>query len=90
MIFGNAVTFPLGLSASQGIAATAATAAASYSIEKNGSAVGTMNFAVRATSATFTMAAATTFNAGDVLTVVAPAAPDATLAGLAWTLVGSS
>jgi hypothetical protein len=35
------------------------------------------------------MASATTFMAGDILTVVAPALPDATLANLAWTLVGS-
>jgi len=27
--------------------------------------------------------------AGDVVTMVAPASPDATLANLAWTLVGS-
>jgi hypothetical protein len=32
---------------------------------------------------------ATTFNAGDVLTLVAPAVPDATLANLAWTFMGT-
>jgi hypothetical protein len=35
------------------------------------------------------MASTTTFMAGDILTVVAPASPDATLENLAWTLVGS-
>ena len=30
----------------------------------------------------------TIFNAGDVLTVIAPATPDATLANLAWTFMG--
>jgi hypothetical protein len=34
------------------------------------------------------MSSATVFNAGDVLTVVAPATPDATLANLAWTFLG--
>ena len=36
------------------------------------------------------MNSATTFNAGDVLSVVAPAIPDATLANLAWTFVGTA
>jgi hypothetical protein len=35
------------------------------------------------------MSSATTCAAGDILTVVAPASPDPTLANLAWTLVGS-
>jgi len=49
-----------------------------------------MTFAPAAVTATFTMSSATLFNAGDVLTVVAPAAPDATLANLAWTIMGIS
>jgi hypothetical protein len=48
-----------------------------------------MSFAAGATSASFTLATATSFNAGDVLTILAPASPDATLADLAWTLAGS-
>jgi hypothetical protein len=36
------------------------------------------------------MSSGTTFNAGDVLGVVAPAMPDATLANLAWTFVGTT
>jgi hypothetical protein len=36
------------------------------------------------------MGAATTFHAGDVLTIVAPNPADATLANLAWSLVGTS
>jgi len=51
--------------------------------------VGTMVFAAGATIATFTMSSATTYMAGDILTVVAPALPDTTLANLAWTFVGS-
>jgi len=48
-----------------------------------------MIFAAGATTATFTMSSATTYLAGDILTVVAPSSPDATLANLAWTFVGS-
>jgi hypothetical protein len=47
-----------------------------------------MAFAPSAAAATFTMTSATLFNAGDVLTVIAPATPDATLANLAWTIMG--
>jgi len=39
--------------------------------------------------ASFTMAAATTFGAGDVQTITAPTPADATLANLAWTLSGT-
>ncbi len=88
-IFATPVTFPAGLAGSYGTAGTAATAAASFAIDKNGAAVGTMAFAAGATSASFAMASATRFAGGDVLTIVAPASPDATLANLAWTLAGS-
>ena len=47
-----------------------------------------MLFATSATTAAFTMGSATVFNAGDVLTITAPATPDATLANLAWTIMG--
>jgi hypothetical protein len=80
--------------ASMNIAATAAT---TFNIQKNGTNalagkptanVGAMVFAPSAAAATFTMKSATVFNPGDVLTVIAPATPDATLANLAWTIMG--
>lgn len=88
-IFATPVTFPAGLGGSYGTAGTDATAAAGFAIEKNGSAVGAMNFASGSAAATFAMSAATVFAGGDVLTIVAPATPDATLANLAWTLSGT-
>jgi hypothetical protein len=88
-IFATPATFPAGFGGSYGTAGTAATAAASFPINKNGSAVGTMDFAASATSASFAMATATSFAGGDVLTIVAPASPDASLANLAWTLTGT-
>jgi hypothetical protein len=88
-IFATPVTFPAGLAGSYGAAGTAATAAATFSIQKNGAAVGTMAFAAGSATASFTMATATAFAAGDVLTILAPAMPDPTLANLAWTLTGT-
>jgi hypothetical protein len=89
-IFATAVTFAAGLPGSQGHAGTAATSAATFSIQRNGTSVGAMIFSASATAAVFTMNLATVFNVGDVLTVVAPASPDATLANLAWTLMGTA
>jgi hypothetical protein len=88
-VFATAVTFPVGLAGSQGTAGAAATGTATFGIQKNGADVGNMVFAPSATTATFTMPAATTFNAGDVMTLVAPAVPDSTLANLAWTFMGT-
>jgi hypothetical protein len=89
-VFATTVAFPAGLAGSQGTAGTAATAMAVFEVQKNGAAVGTMMFTAAATTATFAMASATTFDAGDVLTLVAPATPDATLANLAWTFMGTT
>jgi hypothetical protein len=88
-VFATAVTFPAGLVGSQGTTGTAATAMATFEVEKNGVNIGTMVFAAAASTAAFAMTAAITFNAGDVLTLVAPAVPDATLANLAWTFMGT-
>jgi hypothetical protein len=82
------VTIPAGLSGSRGTAGIAATTIATFSIQKNGADIGTMAFAPSATTATFTMNSAILLTAGDVLTVVAPATLDATLADLAWTIMG--
>ena len=88
-IFADTVTFPAGLIGSQGTAGVPAAATATYHISKNGTNVGTMVFAAGATTATFAMGSATAYLAADILTVVAPASPDATLANLAWNFVGS-
>ena len=88
-IFAGAVSFPAGLGGSYGTAGIAATGSTIFTIAKNGSSVGTMAFAAVTTTATFAMSTATSFAAGDVLTITAPGTPDATLANLAWTLSGT-
>lgn len=87
--FPRTVVFPAGLTDSQGTAGTAATAQSDFDIRRNGVSVGTMRFAAAATSATFIAASQQTYNAGDILTLVAPASPDATLAGVSFVLAGT-
>ena len=90
-VFAGSYTFPIGMEGSFGHAGTAANSAATFSIKKNGSTVGTMVFAASpATTATFTMASPTSFAAGDALTVVAPATHDTALANVGWTLIATS
>jgi hypothetical protein len=87
--FPRAVIFPAGLTDSQGTAGTAATAQTDFDVRKNGASVGTMRFAAAGTSATFIAASQQTYSPGDILTVVAPASPDATLAGVSFVLAGT-
>jgi hypothetical protein len=87
--FPRQVVFPAGLTGSRGVAEVAATAQTDFDIKKNGSSVGTMRFAASATTATFIMASQTTFVAGDILRVVAPGTPDATLSGVGFGLAGT-
>src|SRR5438067_5163127 len=58
-IFATPVNFPAGLAGSYGGAATAATSTATFSIQRNGTAIGTMTFAAAATTASFIMTSAT-------------------------------
>lgn len=85
----RAFTLPAGLAGCRAKAATAATASAVLALAKNGVNFGTATFAAAGSSATFAAAAATSFAAGDVLTITAPAVADATLAGLAINLLGT-
>jgi len=87
-VFAAPMIFPAGFSGSRGTAATAASTATTFNIQKNNTIVGTMIFAASATTAMFAMSTATLFTTGDVLTVVAPATADASLANLAWTFTG--
>lgn len=86
--FARAVNFADGWPLSRGVAGTASTTQCDFDIKKNGSSVGTMRFAAGGTVASFLASGAVSFAAGDILTVVAPGSPDATLAGLAFTLAG--
>lgn len=81
--------FLAAFAGSKGVAGTAATGSTTFDVKKNGAAAfGTFNFAMGASVATFTLASPTSFAPGDILTIVAPSSPDATLADIAVTLRG--
>jgi hypothetical protein len=87
----QALTFAADFGGSQGHADTAATANADFQVLKNGTLVGTIHFAAASNTPTFSTnvgsgSVAVTFAAGDILTIVAPASADATLADLNATL----
>lgn len=83
-----AVTFLDGLPDSQGYAGVAATAQTDFDLQKDGVSFGTMRFAAAGTVATFIMSGDESFVAGEVLEVIAPGSPDATLADIGFSLVG--
>lgn len=68
---------------------TAAAAAATLAILKNGVQVGTITFAIGAKSGTFSTSSAITFNVGDQLVVTAPSTVDATLSDISISLYGT-
>lgn len=86
--FVRTVSLPANCAGSVAICDVAPTAAVSFTLEKNGSSIGTVNFAIGATTGTFSTTA-TTFSAGDVLKVIAPGLTDNTFSGLSLTLAGS-
>jgi hypothetical protein len=87
-VSGRTVTFPAGLTNSQGYALTAPTGAVSLTIAVNGTTVGTIAFAAGSHTATFTASSAFTVTPGQLITVTAPASADATLATVSFTLLG--
>ena len=89
-LFTRSVTFPSGLTASQGKASVAATAQTDFDLQKNGISFGTMRFAASGTTSTFIAGSATTFVAGDEIKLVSPNPADATLANLSFTFAGTA
>lgn len=87
-VFARDVDFAINFNGSQAKASTAATATTPFQIFKNASNIGTLTFSAGGTAGAFAMGSAVSFVAGDVLKIVAPATPDATLADIAITLTG--
>lgn len=84
------LTLPINLTLSNADAEVAAAASTTFTININGAPVGSINFAITATTGTFTFASAQTLIGGtDKLTIVAPASPDADLADISITLAAT-
>lgn len=84
----RAVTFDVNMTLSKAIASAAATAAAVFTISKNGVAFGTITFGIGATTGLFAAAIPPAFAINDVLMVTAPLVPDVTLANIGFILAG--
>jgi hypothetical protein len=87
----RAITFPANFSGSYAKAATAATASTAIDVQNNGSSIGTITFAAAGTIATFTTVSGTSKSlvAGDILSIIAPASADATIANIGFVLAGT-
>jgi len=82
-------TLPADLAGSRGHADTAATAEAVCTILHNGVAVGSITFTAGSQDAAFSLTGGLALVPGDRLDLIAPATQDASLAGLALTLIGT-
>lgn len=89
VIVPRAVTFPASLTGSYASSTVAVTASTTVTLARNGTSIGTVNFAASATTGTFTLSSPITTAAGDVLTLTNQATADATLANISVSLVGT-
>ena len=87
-IMTQTVELASGLTGSYCTSEIASTATKSFDIKKNGSSVGTIDFAAAATTATFTFSTGTTFNAGDDIKIEGPAIQDTTLSDISLSIKG--
>jgi len=84
------IYFPVNFINSICTASTAASASTIFNVNLNGTLIGNIIFAAGSSTATFSTVSAnsTLIASGSVLTIVAPATPDATLANVTGTLAG--
>lgn len=86
-----AFTLPANLSTSQAVAGVAATGSTVFNVTKNGASIGTLTWAPAGTVPAFATSGglSQSFAIGDIMKIVAASAPDATLADITITLLGT-
>ena len=88
IVFASAQSIPVGATGARGYVGTQGTdGTTTFKIQKNGVNVGTMQFAISTSTATFTVSSQVDFAIGDVLQLVAPTTPDSTLADVSFTFL---
>lgn len=89
-VFDKAVTLPASLGTSRARALVVATDGSfSFDIRKNGSSIGSIDWAISTAVATFTFASQVAFAVGDYISLHSPNPVDTTLADLMITLQGT-
>jgi hypothetical protein len=87
--FTDTVEFPENLGVSVAESKTVATAEAVFSIQKDDVEFATITFAAAAAVGTISSVAATTFIAGNTISVIAPSTVDTTLSAISMTLAAN-
>lgn len=85
----RAFTCAMGFSGSVARCDAGAAQNATCEITKNGAVIGTLTFPSGSNYGSFNVSVATSFAAGDILSVKAPAAPDTSLAGITLAVFGT-
>jgi hypothetical protein len=86
-VFSRAARLPTGATLSRAVASVAATGPSPFALLKNGTAIGEIKFTAGEAAASFSVAAAVDFAAGDIFAIAAPDPQDPTLADIALNLV---
>lgn len=89
-VLSQSIDFADNLPGSQAVAGTAANAETVFSIQHDGTEVATCTFAAAGTVGTFAAASEFTIAAGETFSIVGPSTPDATLADITFTVVGTT
>lgn len=84
----RAFNIPNGYTASVAKSVASATSSSVFTVNKNGSSIGTFTFSAGGTTAAWSGTGGSIV-AGDVISIVAPATQDATLANIAFTIAGN-
>lgn len=88
LLYAVNYSFNLPLTGSTAIAKTAATGVTNFDVQVNGVSKGTIRFAAAATVGAMVSPISAALSSGDLIEIIGPLVPDATLANVAFNLAG--